>query len=117
MPTYKSLLTIVAQVFLCSLLLGIWEVAGRWSEKVFFLVGSPVSVGLEFGFLLFEGGLIFHLFITGAEALVGMILGTAVGCGIGSSLWYSEAGARVSRPVFLALGSVPVFAFAPLMIM
>lgn len=93
-----------------------WEVIGRSSSTAFFLVGSPTEILREFTRLLLEEGLTTHFIITGAEAAVGITIGTIAGSLIGLALWYSERSARVTRPFIVAIGALPIFAFAPLMI-
>jgi ABC-type nitrate/sulfonate/bicarbonate transport system permease component len=68
MVVRSSILTVVGQLVFFSLLMSCWEIAGRWSERIFFLVGTPTAVGLEFGSLLFRDGLVYHFFVTGSEA-------------------------------------------------
>jgi NitT/TauT family transport system permease protein len=116
MDSRQRVLTIAGQLVVCAILLALWEIAGASSETTFFLIATPLAVANEFVSLLLGGQLVYHFMITGTEAIVGMMLGTTMGCGIGLSLWYSDIGARIARPMFLALGSVPIFAFAPLMI-
>jgi len=94
----------------------IWEFAGRRSQDLYFALGTPSTVVYELLILLAEDQLHYHFFLTGAEALSGLILGTLTGTTLGLSLWFSKTAAEVSRPFFLGLGTFPVFAFAPLMI-
>lgn len=101
----------VAIAWLC-----LWEIAGRSSDNVFFLIGTPSAVFREFKQLLFFEKLHYHFLITSGEALIGLIIGTLVGAGVGLSLWYSETAAATARPFIITLGTLPIFAFAPLMI-
>jgi NitT/TauT family transport system permease protein len=110
------LITVAGQVTTIATILAAWELIGGLSPSAFFLVATPSAVGSEFISLLLEGQLAYHFGVTGAEAITGMLLGTFIGSAIGLSFWYSDIGARIARPIFLALGSVPIFAFAPLMI-
>jgi len=93
-----------------------WEIIGRSSNDIFFVLGSPSAILTEFWKLLIHEELLFHCYITGSEALVGLLIGTVVGSSIGLSLWYSDTVAKVSKPFVIAVGTLPVFAFAPLMI-
>ena len=107
---------VFSQTVICFLLLSAWEVIGRHSRSAFFLVGSPSATALEFKRLLLSESLVSHFVVTGSEAVCGLIIGTLVGGCIGLSLWYSEVTARIARPFIIGLGTLPVFAFAPLMI-
>lgn len=116
MPEAKTK-TIIGFQFLAGLaLLIIWEVMGRSSTKVFFLIGTPLAVLGEFKQLLLTESLFDHFLITGSEAVLGLAIGTLLGAGVGLSLWYSEVVAATARPFIIALGTLPIFAFAPLMI-
>jgi NitT/TauT family transport system permease protein len=44
------------------------------------------------------------------------LLGTTCGAAIGLSLWYSRVVAAVAKPYIGALGSIPIFALAPMII-
>lgn len=113
-PKIRTILGIQLLVSLVFLLL--WEILGRSSPRAFFLIGSPSAVFSEFRQLLFEENLIYHFWITGSEAVVGLIIGTFVGAAVGLSLWYSQTAANVARPFVISFGTLPIFAFAPLMI-
>lgn len=106
---------LVLQLLACGLTVLVWEFAGRISQSVFFEIGTPSAVMSEFRKLLSEN-LIGHFATTASEAITGLIVGTALGAAAGLSLWYSERAASVARPFIIGLGTLPVFAFAPLMI-
>jgi NitT/TauT family transport system permease protein len=104
------------QILVCAISLATWEALGRQSKGAFFLVGTPSAVGSEFWKLLVAGNLVSHFAATGSEAVIGLLIGTFLGGAIGLSLWYSETAALIARPFIIALGTLPIFAFAPLMI-
>ncbi|WP_321471511.1 ABC transporter permease [uncultured Paludibaculum sp.] len=106
----------VLQVLICIIALVAWEAVGRQSKAAFFLVGSPSAVGAEFWKLLTMENLASHFVATGSEAVIGLLIGTFLGGAIGLSLWYSETAALIARPFIIGLGTLPIFAFAPLMI-
>jgi NitT/TauT family transport system permease protein len=113
-PKTKKILAL--QVAFCVILLSAWEALGRSSDSVFFLVGTPSAVFTEFKQLLLVEDLSYHFLVTSGEAVAGLLIGTLVGAGVGLSLWYSETAAATARPFIIALGTLPIFAFAPLMI-
>lgn len=104
------------QLTLFVVLLFAWESLGRFSARIFFLVGTPLAVFTEFKQLLLVENLSYHFLVTGGEAVIGLLLGTVVGACVGLSLWYSETAAATARPFIVTLGTLPIFAFAPLMI-
>ena len=90
----------------------VWQLLAQ-GRTANYLFGNPLRV---FTTLLTDFTLPYHALITAEEALAGFVIGIAVGTCIGFSLWYSPAFARHSRPYVLALSSIPIFAFAPIVI-
>jgi NitT/TauT family transport system permease protein len=84
--------------------------------RIAFLFGTPSLVFKELVALVRSGEFFTHFFVTGAEALCGTFLGTLLGCSLGISLWLSRSVALAVRPVVFVIGNLPIFAFAPLMI-
>lgn len=81
-----------------------------------FLFGSPIKI-ISFLFSnLFQGTLLIDFLVTGFEALIGFIIGVILGIIGGFLLWYSPLIARISRPYVIILGAIPIFAFAPIII-
>lgn len=81
-----------------------------------FIFSSPTQVWDALVTLTKSFDIFRHSFVTFIEAFTGFVLGTSVGALVGLSLWYSEGVARISRPYIIAIGSIPVFALAPVMI-
>lgn len=104
------------QLFIIVATLAVWEIAGNVSPKIVFFLGTPSRVAEEFWTLVSQEALHWHFFITGTEAIVGLLLGSSVGFALGLSLWFSERAANIFRPFAIVLGSLPIIAFAPLMI-
>ena len=113
----KNRVKIVAiQITIALMFFVLWEVIGRASSTAFFFVGTPLTTLSELRQLITEGHFVLHFLTTGFEALSGLLIGTLVGSGAGLALWYSDTTDRIARPFVLGLGTLPVFAFAPLMI-
>ncbi len=55
-------------------------------------------------------------YVTGLETLAGFVFGNLLGTAIGLLLWYSRFVSRVVQPFILALGSIPIIALAPIVI-
>lgn len=93
----------------------IWQFAST-NTKFEFLFGSPASIASALIEGTLSGVLPYHFLITGAEASLGFVIGILLGTITGFLLWYSPMVARVSRPYISFLGAIPVFAFAPMVI-
>lgn len=105
-----------SQIGLLAVLLWLWEGATAQDRQAAFLFGSPSAI---FGFLVQmwrDGSLFRDTYVTGVETLLGFLLGNVIGTSIGLSLWYSQSVARVVQPFIIALGSIPIIALAPIMI-
>lgn len=81
-----------------------------------FVFSTPEKVAQTLAHLLYSGDLLRHASITVFEALIGFVLGTTGGALIGLSLWYSRTVAKIAHPYISALGSIPIFALAPMII-
>jgi len=96
--------------------LAAWFVFTYESQDRQFIFSSPEKVAVAFMKLTASGELIRHTGVTLFEALAGFASGTTIGAAIGLILWYSKTVANVARPYIAALGSVPIFALAPIII-
>jgi NitT/TauT family transport system permease protein len=54
--------------------------------------------------------------VTGLETVLGFLVGNVLGTVLGLSLWYSRFVSRVVQPFIVALGSIPIIALAPIVI-
>ena len=93
-----------------------WETAARLSPGTAFFLASPSEILLALRDMSRAGTLMTDTSTTAQEALAGLLIGTAVGTLFGLSLWLSDTAAKVTRPFILILGTLPVFAVAPLLI-
>jgi NitT/TauT family transport system permease protein len=96
------------------IVLAIWQFFSV-SVKIKFFFGSP--------YLIFQsitqnsGALFSDTIITGVEALLGFLIGILCGTIVGFLLWYSPLIARISKPYIIIAGAIPIFAFAPIVIL
>lgn len=93
-----------------------WELLVRGNDRRIFFFGQPSKV---FGYLwtrTVDGSLPIDFATTFIEAVTGFIAGNVVGTAIGLGLWYSKSAFQIARPYVIALGSAPIFAIAPLLI-
>ncbi len=109
-------LVLLCQIVLLVVLLGAWEYATAQSKTTAFLFGSPSAI---FGFLVMmwrDGSLFRDAYVTGMETVLGFLMGNVLGTVLGLSLWYSRFVSRVVQPFIVALGSIPIIALAPMVI-
>lgn len=109
-------LVILSQIALLAAFLAFWEYMTGFDKQTAFMFGSPSAIA---GFLLTmakDGSLWRDTYVTGVETLLGFAVGNVVGTLIGLSLWYSRFVSRVIEPFVIALGSIPIIALAPIII-
>lgn len=93
-----------------------WQVLANRSQRTQFLFASPYLVIQSLVTNMANGELLYHSAVTGSEAFAGFVLGITIGSLVGFGLLYSPLLAAISKPYVLALGSVPVFGIAPMLI-
>jgi NitT/TauT family transport system permease protein len=109
-------LVLLCQALVLVLFLSAWEFVTSRDQQRAFLFGSPSAI---FGFLVGmwqDGSLFRNTYVTGQETLLGFVVGNVLGTVVGLSLWYSRFVSRVVQPFVVALGSIPIIALAPLVI-
>jgi NitT/TauT family transport system permease protein len=102
--------------FVGLLLLG-WEAGVRFGLISGFLFGQPSGIARNFWRYTIDGALIYDIWITVYESILGFVIGTAAGSLLGLALWYSRFVARTVEPMIVAFNSVPKIAFAPIVIL
>jgi NitT/TauT family transport system permease protein len=93
-----------------------WEIGVHNSQRLTFLFGSPVLVFKCFWNEWKDFTILFDVIVTGGEAVIGFIIGNIAGTILGLLISYYNRFAEVSKPYIIGLGSVPIFAIAPMMI-
>jgi NitT/TauT family transport system permease protein len=107
---------VATQVAVLAALLALWEYATSSNKAFAFMFGSPSAIGGFLGQMVRDGSLWRDTYITGLETLLGFFVGNLFGTLIGLSLWYSRFVSRVVEPFIIALGSIPIIALAPIII-
>ena len=109
-------LVLVAQLLLLAVFLGFWEYATSRSKQTAFLFGSPSAIADFLVKMWQDGSLLRDSWVTGLETILGFLVGNVLGTVLGLSLWYSRFVSRVVQPFIVALGSIPIIALAPIVI-
>lgn len=107
---------VATQLLLVVLLLGAWEYAVRAGLVNAFLFGSPSGVWRFLIKGILDGSMFHDMWVTSEETALGFLFGNAIGAALGLALWYSPFLEKVFTPFILALGSIPIIALAPLVI-
>jgi NitT/TauT family transport system permease protein len=104
------------QVALLAVLLGFWAYMTANNKQAAFMFGSPSAIAGFLGQMIKDGSLWRDSYVTGIETLLGFLVGNFIGTIVGLSLWYSRFVSRVVEPFVIALGSIPIIALAPIII-
>jgi NitT/TauT family transport system permease protein len=112
----SAAIVLAAQVALLAVLLGFWDHMTANNKQAAFMFGSPSAIAGFLGQMARDGSLWRDTYVTGLETLLGFTVGNFVGTIIGLSLWYSRFVSRVVEPFVIALGSIPIIALAPIII-
>ena len=109
-------IVLATQVALLAVLVGFWDHMTADNKQAAFMFGSPSAMAGFLGQMVADGSLWRDTYVTGLETLLGFLVGNFVGTIIGLSLWYSRFVSRVVEPFVIALGSIPIIALAPIII-
>jgi NitT/TauT family transport system permease protein len=112
----RTALVVATQIAILAAFLVFWEHMTSQSRAAAFMFGSPSAIA---GFLLQmarDGSLWRDTYVTGLETLLGFFVGNLFGTVFGLSLWYSQFVSRVVEPFVIAVGSIPIIALAPIII-
>ena len=96
--------------------LGFWTYMTANNKQAAFMFGSPSAIAGFLQQMIKDGSLWRDSYVTGLETLLGFLVGNLIGTIIGLSLWYSRFVSRVVEPFVIALGSIPIIALAPIII-
>lgn len=94
----------------------IWEALVHDNSTALFYYGSPLKIAQAFWIKTLDGSLWYDTLITTYETIMGFIIGNVLGASIGLLLWFSRPIFDISKPYIIALGSAPVFALSPLLV-
>jgi NitT/TauT family transport system permease protein len=87
------------------------------NDRLQFLFASPVMIAHVAGEELGQAAIWHDIFVTLSEALLGLLAGTVLGTAAGLLLWGNGRIDFITRPYLAFIGSIPIFALAPILIM
>lgn len=112
----KNFLYKTSPLLLFAAILATWQALASQFPRFNFLFGSPIGIFDSLTQNTLNGVLPYDFLMTGYEAFAGFVLGVILGTIMGFLLWYSPFIARMFRPYIVVLGAIPIFAFAPMVI-
>ena len=116
-PQRERLITVGWSLAVLVIFLLVWEFVPGWLGMPAFVLPTFSDVCREAVRIWGTERLLWHSGITAMEVVVGFILGSALGAGIGYALGLSPRVEAVLSPYLLALQIAPKVAFAPLFVM
>jgi len=106
-----------ARIAVGAIVLGAWQ--GGVSAKILdpFFFSEPMAIVRRIGSWLTSGSLWLHLLVTLEEAVLGLLIGAAIGIGLGFALGRSPFIAKVLDPYITMLNAVPRVVLAPVFLL
>ena len=112
----SAIAILATQLAILVVFLALWEHATAGNSALGFMFGSPSAIAGFLGQMARDGSLWRDSYVTGLETLLGFFVGNLFGTLLGLSLWYSRFVSKVVEPFIIALGSIPIIALAPIII-
>jgi NitT/TauT family transport system permease protein len=112
----STAIVLATQLAILAVFLGCWDYMTSQNRAAAFMFGSPSAIAGFLGQMARDGSLWRDTYVTGLETLLGFFVGNLFGTVIGLSLWYSRFVSRVVEPFVIAVGSIPIIALAPIII-
>ena len=97
-------------------LLVVWELLAINDKNILFLFSSPTQVIRIFFTEIQTSSMWHNIWVTFAEAGLGLIIGTILGTIVGLLICINDTLRKVLEPYLLILGAIPIFALAPMLI-
>ena len=108
--------TIVLQLLILACFFALWEIFVAVGALDAFFFSSPSKICATIVELFASGNLLYHMWITLYETIIGFIIATTLGCVLAVILWCSEKLRKVLDPYIVVLNSLPKIALGPLII-
>lgn len=94
----------------------LWEVGTQHGFISKFLFSSPSEVMQVLASQFQRGELMINVQVTAYETIIGYLIGAIGGSALGLLMWFSKFVSNVTKPFISAIGSIPVLAIAPMLI-
>lgn len=112
----KKIFIIVCQIVILVAFFALWQILADTGAINVFVFSSPSRVIATIGELFTTGNLMYHIWITLMEAVLGFVIATVLGFLIAVLLWWNETVRRILEPYIIVLNSLPKIALGPIII-
>ncbi|MBR5145488.1 MAG: ABC transporter permease [Clostridia bacterium] len=112
----NKIFTTCAQVGVLVVFLVVWELFAQIGFIDAFLMSSPSRIWHTLADLYVNGQLLYHIWVSLFETLLGFLIGTVGGTAIAVVLWWSKSLRDVLQPYIVVLNSLPKIALGPIII-
>jgi len=111
-----TITTKIYQILLLAIFLVLWEVLVQTGAIDAFFFSSPSRICTTLIDLFATGNLLYHMWVTLSETIIGFLIATILGTLIAIALWWSDKLRKVLDPYIVVLNSLPKIALGPLII-
>ncbi len=112
----EKILVNFLRAFILILFFGLWEFFAQIGVIDSFITSSPSKIFTTIITLFAENQLLYHMWVTFYETLIGFLISVVLGTLIALALWWSERARRVLEPYIVVLNSLPKIALGPIII-
>ncbi len=105
----------ICQIGIIALFLSTWQILSSFNIVDPFIFSSPIRIFNSF-IEQIQIDLLYHIYVTVIETLIGFTLGALIGFNIAAVMWFSPFLTRVLSPFLVVLNSLPKIALGPVII-
>lgn len=103
-------------VLIFVMLIGLWQIAAARGWINGQLLGSPAGIYKAFNIGLTQGTLVSDTLTTLYETVLGLVIGSGLGIGMGLLLWFVPRVSGVAEGFSVILNSIPKIALGPMIV-
>ncbi len=111
-----KIMVVLGQIILLVGFLSVWEILARKNLIDSFITSQPSRIFKIF-ISLGNNDLLYHIYVTSYETILGFLIGTFLGFCIAVILWWSDFLKKVLEPYLVVLNSLPKVALGPIIIL
>ena len=112
----ENVIVLTMQLSMLVCLLGLWELFAYFGIIDPFITSSPSKIIATIKQLFIENNLLYHIFITLYETILGFLIAITTGFISVLILWWSQRIRRILEPYIGVLNSLPKIALGPIII-